>query len=139
VRVSFNYFTSDEVFRYIVNAVSMVADHGYKLVPHYRFALETGLWRHENGPVEPPLRLAQLSYDADGVLTFPRHRETAPESALAGYLADAAALFASLPEPGVDHIADAVSADFEHLRWFDLPAASLGLNPTAEPESLPAR
>jgi selenocysteine lyase/cysteine desulfurase len=125
VRVSFNYFISDDVFRYIVNAVSMIADQGYRLVPQYRFDLDSGLWRHENGPVEPPLRLAQLSYGTDGVLTFPHHRDTAPEAALAGYLDDAAALFASLPDPGVDHIADTVSADFEHLRWFDLPAASL--------------
>ena len=130
VRVSFNYFISDAVFRYIVAAVSMVAEHGFKLVPLYRFEPATGLWRHEAGPVEPPLRLAQLSYDADGVLQFPRHDDTAPESALAGYLAEAAALFDSLPDPYAngqpDHVADSrLSADFEHLRWFDLPAESL--------------
>ena len=66
VRVSFNYFISDAVFRYIVRAVEMVAEHGWKLVPQYRFSIESGLWRHENGPVEPPMRLAQLSYDAEG-------------------------------------------------------------------------
>lgn len=130
VRVSFNYFISDAVFRYIVSAVSMVAEHGFKLVPLYRFEPATGLWRHEAGPVEPPLRLAQLSYDADGVLQFPRHDDTAPESALAGYLTEAAALFDSLPDPYAngqpDHVADSrLSADFEHLRWFDLPAESL--------------
>jgi selenocysteine lyase/cysteine desulfurase len=130
VRVSFNYFISDDVFRYIVQAVSLVADHGYKLVPHYRFSPDSGLWRHESGPVEPPLRLAQLTYDADGRLSFPRHDDKAPESALAGYLADAIALFDSLPDPYLngqpEHVADErLSADFEHLRWFDLPSASL--------------
>ena len=125
VRVSFNYFISDTVFEYIVRAVTMVAEHGYKLVPQYRFAMETGLWRHEDGPIEPPMRLSQLSYDEDGRLTYPHHDDTAPESVLAGYLAEAEALFASLPEPGTEHVADIVSVDFEHLRWFDLPAASL--------------
>jgi selenocysteine lyase/cysteine desulfurase len=125
VRVSFNYFISDAVFEYIVRAVAMIAEHGYKLVPMYRFSLDTGLWRHESGPVEPPMRLSHLSYGADGRLSYPRHDDTAPESALAGYLAEAAALFAALPEPGEEHIADLVSSDFEHLRWFDLPAASL--------------
>jgi selenocysteine lyase/cysteine desulfurase len=125
VRVSFNYFISDTVFEYIVRAVTLVAEHGHKLLPQYRFSLETGLWRHQNGPVEPPMRLSQLSYDAEGRLTYPRHDDTAPESVLAGHLAEAEALFASLPEPGVEHVADLVSADFEHLRWFDLPAASL--------------
>ncbi len=130
VRVSFNYFISDQVFRYIVNSVSLIADHGYKLVPHYRFEPNTGLWRHRDGPVEPPLRLGQLSYDGDGRLTFPRHDDRAPESALSGYLREAESLFASLPDPyrdGLpDHVADErLSDDFEHLRWFDLPSASL--------------
>jgi len=129
VRVSFNYFISDEVFRYIVRAVSLVADHGYKLVPEYRFSPDTGLWRHHSGPVEPPLRLAQLSYDDAGRLTYPRHDDRAPEEALEGYLADARALFDSLPDPAdavPEHAADErLSADFEHLRWFDLPPASL--------------
>ncbi|MEP6481013.1 MAG: aminotransferase class V-fold PLP-dependent enzyme [Rhodoglobus sp.] len=126
VRVSFNYFISDVVFDYIVDAVNLISEHGWKLLPQYRFDLGSGLWRHENGPVEPPLRLAQLAYDRDGVLTYPRHQDTAPESALAGYLSAAAELFAALPD-APDHVADGrLSADFEHLRWFDLPAASLG-------------
>ncbi len=130
VRVSFNYFISDTVFEYIVRAVTMIAEHGHKLVPQYRFALDTGLWRHENGPIEPPLRLSQVTYGTDGRLTYPHHDDTAPESVLADYLAEAERLFASLPDPGDDHAsdvlgADLVTADFEHLRWFDLPAASL--------------
>ncbi|MCU1580118.1 MAG: aminotransferase class [Rhodoglobus sp.] len=126
VRVSFNYFISEAVFDYIVRAVELVAEHGWKLVPQYRFALDSGLWRHKDGPVEPPLRLAQVAYDRDGLLTYPQHRETAPESALAGYLSEAAELLAGLPDAS-DHIADGMlSADFEHLRWFDLPAESLG-------------
>jgi len=139
VRVSFNYFLSDEVFRYIVDAVSLVADHGHKLLPQYRFSPDTGLWRHERGLVEPPLRLAQLSYGPDGELSYPRRADRAPESALAGYLDEARALLESLPDLSVDgaadgampHVADEpltderLSADFEHLRWFDLPAESL--------------
>lgn len=125
VRVSFNYFISDAVFRYIVEAVALVARHGHKLVPQYRFSVDPGLWRHEHGPVEPPMRLAQLSYDADGVLRYPHHDDRAPESVLAEYLDEARTLFDSLPEPDLGHVADLVTADFEHLRWFDLPAASL--------------
>ena len=130
VRVSFNYFISDVVFRYIVDAVALIADQGHKLLPQYRFSPDTGLWRHERGLIEPPLRLAQLSYGRDGVLDYPRNADRAPESALAGYLDEARALLASLPDPAVDgvmpHLADdRFSADFEHLRWFDLPAESL--------------
>jgi selenocysteine lyase/cysteine desulfurase len=124
VRVNFNYFISEEVFRYVVQAVALVADHGWKLVPEYRFDLASGRWRHKDGAVEPPLRLAQIDY-VDGVLTYPRHDDTAPESDLAGYLAAAHDLMESLPEPGADVTTEDVSDDFEQLRWFELPRVCL--------------
>jgi selenocysteine lyase/cysteine desulfurase len=127
VRVNFNYFISDTVFRYIVEAVELVAEHGWKLVQHYRFSLDSGLWRHEDGAVEPPLRLSDVRYAPDGTFTYPRHDDRAPESVLAEYLDEARALFASLPE--ADTIPQATDAalgvDLERLRWFDLPAVSL--------------
>jgi len=110
---------SEEVFRYVVQAVGLVADHGWRLVPEYRFDLASGRWRHRDGAVEPPLRLSQLHY-VGGVLTYPRHDDRAPESDLVGYLAEALTLMRSLPEPGADVAAAHVSADFEHLRWFEL-------------------
>lgn len=124
VRVNFNYFVSDAVFEYVVQAVGMVADHGWKLVPEYRFDLASGRWRHKDGAVEPPLRLAQLAY-VDGELTYPRHDDRAPESDLARYLAEAHDLMESMPEPADDVDVQHVSADFEHLRWFELPAVCL--------------
>ena len=124
VRVNFNYFLSDEVFRYIVQAVALVAEHGHKLTPLYRFDATSGLWRHRDGTVEPPLRLSQLSY-VDGRLTYPRREESVGEDALADYLAYAEELLASLPELSSENAAHTLGADFEHLRWFDLPAESL--------------
>jgi len=126
VRINFNYFVSEPVFEYVVRAVALVADHAHKLAPAYRFDPATGLWQHRAGPVEPPLRLTSLSYDADGVLTYPRAHDTAPETALADHLAEAVELFASLPDVVTEEgVGDRVSADFEHLRWFDLPAVCL--------------
>ncbi len=50
--------------------------------------------------------------------------DRAPESALAGYLEEARRVFADADEQAD---ADAwVSEDFEHLRWFELPARCLG-------------
>ena len=120
VRVNFNYFICEHVFQYVVQAVAMIADHGWKLIPEYRFDMATGRWRHRNGAVEPALRLTDLSYDADGQLIYPSHDDRAPESALAGYLKQAAQLFDSMPEPTTSSTALAVSPDFEHLRWFEL-------------------
>ena len=127
MRVNFNYFISEEVFAYIVAAVALVADHGWRLMPQYRFDTATGRWHHRNGPVEPPLRLAQLHYAEDGTLQYPEHRDTAPEADLVGYLAFAHALLEALPddlgEPASAR--DGVSADFTSLQWFELPAACL--------------
>jgi len=124
VRVNFNYFISDEVFRYIVKAVAMVAEHGWKLLPDYGFDPASGLWHHRNGPVEPPLRLSQLGYDATGTLTFPRHEDRAATGAREAALAAAGILFARAPtrENDAANLASALGADFEHLRWFELPA-----------------
>ncbi|HET8591852.1 MAG TPA: aminotransferase class V-fold PLP-dependent enzyme [Nakamurella sp.] len=127
VRVNFNYFVSDAVVDYIIDAVTLVARDGWKLLPDYRFDPATGLWRHRSGPVEPPLRLHQVGYDTDGTMTYPRHRDRAGDSALGGYLDQAREIMA-----GRDGCAEAcadpaerVSADFEHLRWFELPAECL--------------
>ncbi|WP_238015611.1 aminotransferase class V-fold PLP-dependent enzyme [Dactylosporangium sp. AC04546] len=124
VRVSFNYFISQTVFRYIVEAVHIVASHGWALLPQYRFDPQTGLWKHRDGLVEPPLRLSELHYDESGELRWPSRHERAPESDLSGYLRFARELVESLGsgEPQPDGI---VSANFEALRWFDLPAVSL--------------
>ena len=124
VRVNFNYFVSEEVFRYVVQAVALVADHGWKLVPEYRFDLASGRWRHKDGAVEPPLRLTQLSY-ADGRLDYPHRDDRAPVEDLERYLTEAHLLMDSLPEPGADVDAAQVTPDFEHLRWFELPSVCL--------------
>ena len=132
VRVNFNYFVSNAVADYVIDAVHIVADHGAALLPDYRFDPATGLWRHRAGPVEPPLRLGQVGYDPDtGEMTYPRHDEPVPESALTGYLEEARRVVAAADEVAAGRPADdddlsaAVSADFEHLRWFELPAACL--------------
>jgi selenocysteine lyase/cysteine desulfurase len=122
VRVNFNYFLSDAVIDYVIAAVTFVARYGHQLLTDYRFDIAAGLWRHRHGLVEPPLRLSQLHYDADGVLTYPRHTDRAPESDLARYLVEAAALIDDGQRPGGDMQA-VVSADFDGLRWFELPAA----------------
>ena len=122
VRVNFNYFISEAVFEYVVEAVRLVAREGWRLLGDYRFDPATGRWHHREGPVEPPLRLHQVGYDAEGRMTYPRQHDTASESALQGYLREAEEIFrAATPCEGDG----SVSADFDQLRWFELPPASL--------------
>ncbi|KHL10016.1 selenocysteine lyase/cysteine desulfurase [Mumia flava] len=121
VRVNVNYFISEGVLDYVIEAVTFVARYGHLFLEDYRFDPASALWRHRSGPAEPPLRLDQLRYGADGTLEYPHHGDRAPESALAGYLAEAHRLAADRADhtaPGVDaHL----SPDFDALRWFDLP------------------
>ncbi len=63
VRVNFNYFISEAVFEFILEAVELVASDGWRLLPHYRFEPATGLWHHAGGhgraadePARRPLR-----------------------------------------------------------------------------------
>lgn len=136
VRVNFNYFVSERVVDYVIRAVEMVAEQGWRLLPDYRFDPQTGRWRHRAGPVEPPLRLSMLDWD-EGRLTYPSAHVRAPERALADYLEEAEAIFAAAtqrPEGDADDWGSAqVSPEFEHLRWFELPACCLEAKPSAEP------
>ncbi|HEX2705460.1 MAG TPA: aminotransferase class V-fold PLP-dependent enzyme [Candidatus Lustribacter sp.] len=124
VRVNFNYFLSDAVVDYIIEAVRIVARDGWRLLADYHFDPATGRWRHRKGPVEPPLRLRQVRY-VDGRLTFPRQEARAGEDALAGYLSEARAILESRYDGPVQSPDARVSADFDQLRWFELPQASL--------------
>ena len=121
VRINFNYFISEAVFDYVVEAVRLVAREGWRMLGEYRFDVARGIWVHRQGHVEPPLRLGQISYGADGEMRYPRHDDTAPESVLAAYLEEGAALLAATAPADLTALPDAVSDDFEHLRWFDLP------------------
>jgi len=123
VRVNFNYFISDTVADYIIEAVRMVACDGWKLLSDYHFDTASGRWTHLRGVVEPPLRLADIKYDDTGV-HVPTSRLTGDESLLADHLRDAAKILAEAPEPDLTP-PTSVTDDFEHLRWFDLPASAL--------------
>ena len=122
VRVNFNYFISDTVVDYVIEAVRLVARDGWRLLGDYDFDPATGRWHHKNGPVEPPLRLHQVGFEG-GRLTYPAHTDRAGEDALAGYLDEARALLSGT-EPVAAPEAS-VNVDFDHLRWFELPVTSI--------------
>jgi hypothetical protein len=65
-----------------------------------------------------------VTYADDGAMTYPRHEVTAPVSALAGYLAEARRILAEATPPDLTRPGH-LTEDFDHLRWFDLPAACL--------------
>ncbi|KRE63729.1 aminotransferase class V-fold PLP-dependent enzyme [Nostocoides sp. Soil756] len=131
VRVNFNYFISDAVADYVVEAVRMVARDGWRLIGDYTFDPLTGLWRHRRGVVEPPVRLTDIRYEDDGTLTVPSAARVGGEEMLAEHLREAAAVLAAATPPDLEAAAAGLSEDFEHLRWFDLPSSAVVSGPGA--------
>jgi selenocysteine lyase/cysteine desulfurase len=124
VRVNFNYFIDEEEFKYIVEAVHLVAEHGWRLLPHYRFEPQTALWRHRLGLPRPPLSLFEIDY-SDGTLWHPGDRLHDPGHGYSDYLDEAHRLFATSPALP-DTVDDILDREAEALRWFALPHEVMG-------------
>ncbi|MEM8933382.1 MAG: aminotransferase class V-fold PLP-dependent enzyme, partial [Acidobacteriota bacterium] len=77
VRMNFNYFISEEVFDYLLRAVHLVAEHGWKLLPRYDFEPISGLWRHRDGIPEPVMSLDDITYRC-GRMEYRSRRATEP-------------------------------------------------------------
>lgn len=123
-RINFNYFISDTVRDYLIDAVELLASYGHRLLTDYTFSPDTGLWHHREGPRQRPLRLEDLFYDNAGTLQYPTHRDTLDEAALADHLREARALLETRPEKVPDG-PTGLPAHFEALRWFPLPPQCL--------------
>ena len=77
VRLGFNYFISEAVFEYIVEAVHLLANEGWKLLPRYRFDPASGVWRHRSGPPRQLVDLDDIASAAAGERPVPQAAERA--------------------------------------------------------------
>jgi selenocysteine lyase/cysteine desulfurase len=117
VRVNFNYFIDESEFSYILEAVHLIADQGWRLLPLYRYEPETALWQHRLGLPRPPTSLDDLDFTGSRVIEAPL---TAPLDDLDGYLVEARRILAA--EPVRDGEAPDLGPEAEELRWFPNPA-----------------
>ena len=121
IRVNFNYFISEKVFDFIVDAVHLVARDGWKLLPWYTFDVATATWHHIQGRDTPPYSLGDVDY-ATGSMEYDAPPATTSDDDLAGYLADARALLDAIDPASAPRQAPLeATASFEDLRWFLLP------------------
>ncbi len=122
IRVNFNYFISETTFEFLLDAVRLIADQGWKLLPQYTFDPNTGEWEHRHGHPAPPMGLGDVTYRS-GKMEYRSRRATDPESALADYLVEAQQIFEQAEQGEHVQLPDmaAPSAGFERLRWFPLP------------------
>jgi len=124
VRVNFNYFISDEVFRFILEAVHILARDGWRLLSDYEFDPHTGIWRHRDMHPEAKLRLQSISYRS-GKMQYRSRHITEPDSAYGEYLNDARLIIEDrkhLPDTMLANSEGLIlDPELERLRWFPLP------------------
>lgn len=121
-RVNFNYFVSEEEFRYIVEAVHLVAMHGYALLPQYEVDAASGLWSHRSGTGFRPASLSELELTGGAARWAPGLRMLGDE-VLAGQLAEARTILENATRAVPDPISmPEMSAEEKRWRWFPLPS-----------------
>jgi selenocysteine lyase/cysteine desulfurase len=125
VRVNLNYFISEQVFDFIVNAAHLVANEGWRLLPYYRFDVSTGLWEHRDGRGEAPLSLTEIDYSS-GEMRFDHRPQRDADPVLADYLTEAQSILDRALPFGGDLTPANFTSDFENLRWFTLPHEVIG-------------
>jgi selenocysteine lyase/cysteine desulfurase len=126
VRVNFNYFLSETQFQFLLDAIHLVANDGWRLLPHYRFDPDTGEWRHRNAAAKRSMSLAEVSYRT-GKMEYRSRHATEPEWALPNYIEEAKKIIAATVEEfrTLEIEEAARTSDFEELRWFPLPSEVL--------------
>jgi hypothetical protein len=128
VRVNFNYFIAEEVFEFIQAAVEWIAEHGWKLLPHYEFFVESGLWKHRRGLPHPPMSLNSISYGS-GRMSYASRHSTEPVAALMDYITKADEILKmALNEFKTAEIeTEQFPEHFKLLRWFPLPEEAISV------------
>lgn len=134
VRVNLNYFITDAVADYLVEAVDLLATDAWRLLPRYRFDRTDGLWRHVDDPSLPALSLRDVQYGDDGRMVRPHHRPRAGAEVLPGYLDEARRILAAADGPsGLTSARPCSTTPDDGLDWFELPAECLAGNGDASP------
>ncbi len=114
VRLNFNYFIDEATFEYLLRAIELVAEHGWRLLPYYCFDPHHGVWRYQ-GEVAQTGKLPDFAE-----LPGEESEAALPEQDLAKSLAEAEFELMRTTRPGRRYpivLPDAVL----NLCWFVLP------------------
>jgi selenocysteine lyase/cysteine desulfurase len=122
VRLNFNYFIADAEFDYLVAAITLVAEQGWRMLPFYHVDTAAGTWRYEQRKQQLSHNLRDLSFT--DYCSQPRQPQTHSGKDYTDDLSDyldvaRKTLRDACPETGTSVLT--LSDQAEALRWFVLP------------------
>lgn len=120
VRLNFNYFIDADEVEYLLRALELVAEHGWRLLCCYRYDAVHGVWRHQDASAERQDPLATLDWQQTSSLTAGARHQTS----LVEELANAEAVLLGSDFDAKPCTLD-LCAEHEAIRWFVLPRETL--------------
>jgi len=114
VRLNFNYFIGDETFNYLVDAIDLIASHGWKLLPYYEFDKTSGTWRYQGEKMQLDSISVNALLDSKTGVT---DKKTVP---LQTTFAEAKQMLEQQEIPGEQYTLT-LPPEADKLRWFVLP------------------
>ncbi len=120
VRLNFNYFIDEAEFSYLLQAIAIVAEYGWRMLPWYHFDEGAGVWRYAGSS-------GQLVSSLSGVSFLEMVGEAKNDAGLSvpleGVLDDARREILS-HKPAESASSLVLSESAERLRWFAVPRAA---------------
>lgn len=117
VRLNFNYFLDEATFDYLLQALEMVAEHGWRLYPYYRYDNQRGLWRYQGASPATENTLSELDFVSMQI----RADDTSIKSdALPDYLAAARKELLKVDRDEARFDLE-LSSEAQSLKWFMTP------------------
>ena len=120
IRINFNYFIPPAVVDYLLTAIELIAEHGWKLLSHYHYLPQQGVWRYREQPAEKATAIRQLNL-FDESQTGNLVKWQGPD--LPQLLQDIRQQLLAT-EPRADSLDPELPGGAESLRWFLLPSES---------------
>ncbi|XP_066919194.1 uncharacterized protein [Clytia hemisphaerica] len=122
-RLNLPYFFTDEEIEFVIEAVKMIADKGWKLLPQYLFDPETGEWKHKDHKVFKDRKwLGSIKYTEEG-MTYSKSSYSAYNKTYKELLKEADSLFEKAHKMNCKCGDQTVlfGEEGERFRWFLLP------------------
>ena len=127
VRLNFNYFISEAEFDYLLSALELVSEHGWRLLPYYQFDEAASVWRYAGREQVLPSSIDELDMAALASGAVARQESTVID--YAALLREARDTL--LQERGLQETYElSLPAEVNALRWFVLPQ-EVAIEPTA--------